>query len=64
MTKSNELKKKLRYGDVRTIADMTNLSDDYVRKVLDGIRNNEDVIKATKTLIQSRDEMKAKFQNS
>lgn len=64
MTKDNDLTKHLRYGDHQTIAEMAKVSADYVRKVLKGDRKNEDVIKATETLIQQRSEMKTKFQNS
>lgn len=58
MTKTNELKKKLRYGDYGTIAELTGYSTDYVRKVINDKRHNTDVIEATKKVIQSRETLK------
>lgn len=58
MTKSNELKKKLRYGDYSTIADAAGYSTDYVRKVISGKRNNKGIIELTNKLIEQKESFK------
>jgi hypothetical protein len=63
MTKTNDLKKKLRYGDYSTIASVTGFSSDYVRKVINGVRNNEEVINVTKKLIEQRESLKENLNN-
>lgn len=60
MTKTNELKKNLRYGDIQSIAKRTGKSESYVQKVLKGLRSSKEIIEAAEELIKSRSELEAK----
>ena len=54
----NELRDQLKYGDMRTIADLTGLSWETVRSTLYGRRNNPKVKEAAKRLLDSQAKLK------
>jgi hypothetical protein len=52
---NQRLGEELIVGDRKTISKMTGFTRDYVRKVLMGVRHNDDIIQAAEQIIQMRE---------
>lgn len=54
-------KQKLRIGDYGQIAEITGYAPETVRKVLNGVRNNETIKLAARELIEAREKLTERF---
>lgn len=54
-------KKRLEYGDIKMVAQLTGYSYEMARAVLKGRRKNETIVLAAKELRKSREELAKKF---
>jgi hypothetical protein len=52
-----EIRAKWQIGDAKTISQMTELTQDYIRRVIAGERNSDVVIKAAIKVIEARESL-------
>ena len=64
MDKKLEIKERLLRGDRKAIASITGFSYIYVKKVLNGSRENKMIWEAAEKIINSRESIKREFEAS
>lgn len=64
MAKRLEIKEKLKKGDIRDIADATGFTPEYVNMVLNGTRNNDEIVRIANIIHENRSNLQVQIQNA